>query len=726
MKKRTFLMFAFLIAFVGMDAQWTPVGSLWFSDVDRTFPRIANYNNKPLVSFGSATDSLIDAYIYENGAWQQFGQANFAKGHSFYSRMHVYNDSVYFSYRDISLAPRVSKFSNGNWDSLGIAGATNGNGIYPIIYKDTLFVSLQDFGLGGRLNVAKFAEPNNWIYNPSVPVSSNSTAQNTYCSKWGDSLFVMVNELTSLNLYKYFNGSWSLSSTIATTPSQTPQMSLKVNPLNNSLYAFYQFGSPNTTWNVKKLNGNVWQNVGTQLIIPFGTNTPPNVEMEFVNGVPVVIYQNNNVVSCKKFNGLNAWVDYGTASLVPDLCDNTSLTLIGDTIFAIMRRTSDRKISVLKWPLVNNPATFSAPSALNFCAGTVGIQIPIVVHDEDASSLTNLTATSSNTTLLSNANIQITGNDSIRTLTISLNPFISGSSIITFSVTDNAGNISQTQIQVNVNPVVTPQICAVTVDDASTHNILQWDKTSFVGIDSVRIYREDVTNVYTHIGTVDNDSLSEYHDYGTDPNVTTKRYKISAVDSCGQESALSNYHNTIYIIYAGSGQYIWNPLYTIENTTNPVNNYLLMRDDLSNGTWTQIASTAGTQQTIVDPAYASYPNASWRVETAWSINCSPTRGPINTSRSNIRTNSIGISEISFANDFMSVYPNPANGIVNITLAAGLNNGTIQLFDVLGKQIYSTQVASLSSNIDLSGVAAGIYTIKVSEGNKRLIKKLIVE
>ncbi len=282
-------------------------------------------------------------------------------------------------------------------------------------------------------------------------------------------------------------------------------------------------------------------------------------------------------------------------------------------------------------------------------------------------------------------------------------------------------------IHLTIKPVpATPQICAVTVDDASTHNILQWDKTGFIGVDSIKIYREDVTNVYTHIGTVDNDSLSEYHDYGADPNVTTKRYKISAIDSCGQESPLSNYHNTIYIVYSGSGQYTWNPLYTIENTANPVNNYLLMRDDLSNGTWTQVASTAGTQQTIVDPAYASFPNASWRVETAWSINCNPTRGPINTSRSNIRTNSVGLNEYSFASNFMSIYPNPAKGLVNITLAERLTNGTIELYDVLGKQIYSIQITSLTAIIDLSNIASGLYTIKVSDGNKSLIKKLIVE
>lgn len=137
----------------------------------------------------------------------------------------------------------------------------------------------------------------------------------------------------------------------------------------------------------------------------------------------------------------------------------------------------------------------------------------------------------------------------------------------------------------------TQSICLVTVDSLSTHNILYWDKTGMTLVDHFNIYREDLTNVYNFIAIVDYDSLSEYHDYASDPNVTTKRYKITAVDSCGTESPMSQYHNTIYVVDNGSGQYTWN-LYAIENAPNPVTNYLLMRDDNGTGNWHQIGSTA--------------------------------------------------------------------------------------------------------------------------------------
>lgn len=286
-------------------------------------------------------------------------------------------------------------------------------------------------------------------------------------------------------------------------------------------------------------------------------------------------------------------------------------------------------------------------------------------------------------------------------------------------------SINTDTISVTVKAVPsTPEICAVTVDSLSTHNIIVWDKSGVTGANAFNIYREDVTNVYSYIGTVLYDSLSEFHDYGANPNVTTKRYKISASDTCGQESPLSNYHNTIYIVSNGSGQFSWNPVYTIENTANPVDNYLLMRDDNSNGTWTQIASTAGNQNTIVDPLYASFPNASYRVETAWSISCLPTRGAINTSRSNIRspTSVIGIAEQ--LNENISMFPNPAEEQVIVKFYNRGSKKLIYVSDLLGRKIISLETESNEVTIDVSMLSPGSYIVEVISENSKSQKKLI--
>ncbi|MCD6066780.1 MAG: hypothetical protein K0S33_1606 [Bacteroidetes bacterium] len=274
-------------------------------------------------------------------------------------------------------------------------------------------------------------------------------------------------------------------------------------------------------------------------------------------------------------------------------------------------------------------------------------------------------------------------------------------------------------------PPPTPQICAVTVDTLSTHNIIAWDKSGITGATAFNIYREDVTNIYSYIGTVVYDSLSEFHDNGANPNVTTKRYKITAIDSCGQESSMSNYHNTIYIVSNGSGQFSWNPIYTIENTPNPVTQYLLMRDDNNTGAWNQVASTAGTQFIVNDPDYALYPNGRWRVETAWNITCIPTRGAINTSRSNIKSPSsaIGLNETGGIADF-SMSPNPANSQLTIRTGRQIGKTDLTIYNTLGQKVMMVALESLETTLNIENLEAGTYFVELSGDQKPVMKKLI--
>jgi hypothetical protein len=736
MKTKTLLFILFSALSLSISAQWTSVGSLWFSDSSRTFPRIANFQNKPLVSFGSAKDSLIDAYIFDNGTWQQFGQPNFAKGHSYFSRMIVYNDSVYFSYRDLTLAPRVSKYANGVWDSLGLAGPTNGNGIYPIMYKDTLFTLFTSQSSGNRLQVGKYSQTSGWTYNPLASISLTSGSTNSYATKWGDSLFVLFNEPSSLNLYKYFNGIWSLHSSLGIPTPGTPQMSLKVNPTTNSLYAFVHYSS-SFLWSVKKLTGSTWQNVGSQSTITVGSSIF-NIEMEFVNGVPVVIYQNSSIVTCKKFNGINAWIDYGAPSIVPDLCDNVSMTIIGDTIFAIMRRKSDSKISVVKWTDINNAATIIAPTTLTVCAGISGLQIPIKIRDESTTTLTWLTATSSNTTLVSNSNISISGTDSTRLLNVSLTNGIFGNTTIAFSVTDNVGNISQAFIQVNTSTPQTPYICEVTVDSSGVYNEIYWEKSMYPEVDSFIVYRETSTGIYKRIGSTFKTDLCVYVDTNRsigpnngDPNLTSYKYKLALKDTCGNLSAMSPWHQTLFIQDQQNGNFNWN-VYAIEGASaTPVSNYTLVRRDIAVGTETVVGNTSGNLFT--DPFYAllaSSGNIIWYVDAS-GFNCDPTQ---RVAAQKVKTKSNHANDLlitktlesNFKNSF-KIYPNPAKEMLTIELSSVNEKMSIEFSDVLGRILFTADITQNINTINTSEYVRGIYFIKCLSNNKIVsVKKVVLE
>jgi hypothetical protein len=69
-----------------------------------------------------------------------------------------------------------------------------------------------------------------------------------------------------------------------------------------------------------------------------------------------------------------------------------------------------------------------------------------------------------------------------------------------------------------------------------------------------------------------------------------------------------------------------------------------------------------------------------------------------------------------------IYPNPTNGLVNVTLAPGLNNCTIEVYDVTGKLVKSTQINQTQSTLDLKDFANGLYTYKVKSAAKTVIKE----
>ncbi|MGZ3864985.1 MAG: T9SS type A sorting domain-containing protein [Bacteroidia bacterium] len=346
-------------------------------------------------------------------------------------------------------------------------------------------------------------------------------------------------------------------------------------------------------------------------------------------------------------------------------------------------------------------------------------------------------ATSYNWTLPSGASI--TGGNGMDTIKINFNNSIApGNNQISVTGTNGCGTTSASTFSVFVNAPATPQICMVTVDSASTHNIIYWDKTGVTHADSFRIYREDVTNVYTRIGTVHYNSLSEYHDMdpAANPNTTTKRYKISSVDSCGNESPKSQWHNTIYIQDNGAGQFSWTDLYLIEPNTNPVNQYVLMVDSLNNGNFVQIASTAGTQHVLNDVHYFNYSgNANWRVETVWGISCVSTArstpngvsSAIVKSKSNITNNrgtgvkNNGINQTSF-----SVYPNPTNGNFTINFTKPQHKLTIKVTSVLGEEVYSETFERVIDRqaIDLSNYQPGTYLVQVITGDNTVTKRVV--
>ncbi|MCC7301902.1 MAG: T9SS type A sorting domain-containing protein [Bacteroidia bacterium] len=287
----------------------------------------------------------------------------------------------------------------------------------------------------------------------------------------------------------------------------------------------------------------------------------------------------------------------------------------------------------------------------------------------------------------------------------------------------------------NINQIsnsIQPPICLVTVDSLSQYNVIMWDKTGYNNVDSFIVFREITTNNYQPIGRVSFDSLSLFIDTTStlyfpntgNPNTGTYRYKLGAVDTCRNLGQLGPYHNTIYISN-NAGTFSWTQLYTIEGSGNPVNAYVLMRDDFSNGNWQAINSVAGTQQTIIDPAYAAWvATASWRVQTLWNISCVPARLDLNTQIvTTSRSNVIGISSSADVNEWgelVLVFPNPASDFVEVKLS-GLRLRSLQVTDITGQLIINSEY----SRVETGALSSGIYLLKIIADEGTVQKRIVI-
>jgi hypothetical protein len=74
----------------------------------------------------------------------------------------------------------------------------------------------------------------------------------------------------------------------------------------------------------------------------------------------------------------------------------------------------------------------------------------------------------------------------------------------------------------------------------------------------------------------------------------------------------------------------------------------------------------------------------------------------------------------------SAYPNPVKGN-NLTVTTSSRDlKTVNIYNVLGKKVFSQRFSSMNKTMNVSEIASGVYIMKVSEGNNIATIKLIIE
>ena len=84
------------------------------------------------------------------------------------------------------------------------------------------------------------------------------------------------------------------------------------------------------------------------------------------------------------------------------------------------------------------------------------------------------------------------------------------------------------------------------------------------------------------------------------------------------------------------------------------------------------------------------------------------------------TPSVGVSE-NRENKPISFYPNPTNGMINLTNNKSSEDQNVEIYNIGGQLVYESRlIARQNSRIDLSQLEKGIYIIRTKEYSERLI------
>ncbi len=112
---------------------------------------------------------------------------------------------------------------------------------------------------------------------------------------------------------------------------------------------------------------------------------------------------------------------------------------------------------------------------------------------------------------------------------------------------DNTINFAPTTRDVSESIEVSISMVTVDTSLAVAKNLIVWEKPVTETIDHFNIYKEDTTDYYVLIASQPYAEEGTFLDTASSPDLHSDRYKISSVDTSGNESALSPYHQTMFL-----------------------------------------------------------------------------------------------------------------------------------------------------------------------------------
>ncbi|MCO6483105.1 MAG: T9SS type A sorting domain-containing protein [Flavobacteriales bacterium] len=74
---------------------------------------------------------------------------------------------------------------------------------------------------------------------------------------------------------------------------------------------------------------------------------------------------------------------------------------------------------------------------------------------------------------------------------------------------------------------------------------------------------------------------------------------------------------------------------------------------------------------------------------------------------------------------VTLYPNPNDGVFTVQVTSK-GNMTVEVFDMVGNLVHSNQFNGISTQLDLSSQAAGVYTVRVGDGTNYNMQRVAIK
>ena len=289
------------------------------------------------------------------------------------------------------------------------------------------------------------------------------------------------------------------------------------------------------------------------------------------------------------------------------------------------------------------------------------------------------------------------------------------------------------------------KICIVTVDLATGKNMLVWEKTGDVGTVGYNIYREKTIGKYELIGQVMNPDLSIFKDTLVNPENQSYLYKITSVDTCGNESELDDipYHKPIFLKYLSSDKGVnleWTN-YAVQGVTD-LGDYLTSFEIYrgSDSSALTLYKEVGSINNYTD----TDPNALrkhyyYRVAGVLKYPCYPSAGrksgtgPYVHSLSNLDDNKLKESDSTtfvrspLVSQGLLIYPNPFSDQTTIRFTNPKHSEyRMTIIDLTGKKIMlRDNIREESVQIYRNDLKPGYYIVEL-RGEKFFIGRMVVK